>query len=85
MMKGEPYALGCYIVANVTLRADSWNCTSGPVVAEGVAEADLALQPDPELEKHSLITTSFDAMPEVMTNMAIMNATNATLWNNIDG
>ncbi|CAI4217753.1 unnamed protein product [Parascedosporium putredinis] len=59
--------------------------SNSTVIADGVAEASLTSQADQEILGDPLTTTIFDAMPEVMANIAMMNATNATLWGNIDG
>ncbi|KAK5651409.1 hypothetical protein OQA88_12497 [Cercophora sp. LCS_1] len=82
----EPLTLTCYAIAKLNLRAGSIQSSDCPVVDHGVAEASLPT--DGKINQtfaDPLVLSIFDAMPEVMATMAVMNASRTSLWNNLDG
>ncbi|KAK0627332.1 hypothetical protein B0T14DRAFT_579355 [Immersiella caudata] len=87
----ELYAINCYAIAKATIRAGSFRCSNCTVVSRGAAEAILSLEDGhlPQLEQEDtsdpLTLPILDILPEVMLNIAMINATGAQFWNNLDG
>lgn len=86
---GKVWAKNCDTIAKISIRAGAYRCrTNCTVVGQVVARTLLqpnATQNLPLNElAHPLVDTIFATMPEVMTDMAIMNRSSVSLWNNID-
>lgn len=83
----QPFALQCYVVAKVGLRAGSYRPPASTVVLPNVAEVVIATSQsfaDRDLAD-PLTLAVLDAMPEVMRQMSIINATRAARWNDVEG
>ncbi|KFY13494.1 hypothetical protein V492_03234 [Pseudogymnoascus sp. VKM F-4246] len=82
----HPFAINCYAIARVKLRAGSYISTSSRVTAPGIAETVFSSTPAREQPiGDPLVREIFAAMPEVMANMVVINTTNAQMWGNLDG
>ncbi|KAH6889673.1 hypothetical protein B0T10DRAFT_571698 [Thelonectria olida] len=90
---GNARFTNCYAIAKVSARAGSYMFSKGRVVSRGVFEAIVDssdvenMKNLTEMEKYQdrLTTEVFAAMPEVMLNLAVLNATNAIFWENLTG
>lgn len=85
-IRDNPFAVNCYAIARIKLRAGSYISPSSRVSAIGIAETVFSTTPpteDPLADP--LIDEIFAAMPDVMANMAAINTTNAQMWGNLDG
>jgi len=76
---------GCFLFGRINYTAGLVDCTDCPVVGSGIVElsntsaSTLVMQPDP------LVDIAIAMMPEVLTYMAMANATSYPTWNNLDG
>jgi hypothetical protein len=86
-MNDELNAVNCYAIATATIRAGSFRCSNCSVVARRTAEEILppdAAGPGQKDISDPLVLPILDALPEVMLNVAILNATGAQFGNGLD-
>ncbi|KFY20120.1 hypothetical protein V491_03968, partial [Pseudogymnoascus sp. VKM F-3775] len=81
----HPFAINCYAIARVKLRAGSYISPSSRVSARGIAETVLSTPTTEEPMEDPLVDEIFAAMSDVMANMVAINTTNAQMWGNLDG
>lgn len=81
----HPFAINCYAIARVKLRAGSYISPSSRVSARGIAETVLSTPTTEEPMEDPLVDEIFAAMSDVMANMVAINTTNAKMWGNLDG
>ncbi|KFY94412.1 hypothetical protein V498_03889 [Pseudogymnoascus sp. VKM F-4517 (FW-2822)] len=81
----NPFAVNCYAIARVKLRAGSYISLSSRVSAVGIAETHFDTPNIEEPIEDPLIDEIFAAMTEVMASMVAINTTSAQMWGNLDG
>ncbi|OBT65404.1 hypothetical protein VE03_06039 [Pseudogymnoascus sp. 23342-1-I1] len=84
-MGDNPFAVSCYAIARIKLRAGSYVSPSTRASAVGIAETVFDTPNTKELIEDPLVDEIFAAMPDVMANMAAINTINAQMLGNLDG
>ncbi|KAK7416893.1 hypothetical protein QQX98_004951 [Neonectria punicea] len=87
---GFPYAVNCYAIAKVSARAGSFSYSTSRVIHSGIFEAVVSDEEAKELRERpsdyrDLLTSEiFEAMPEVLLNLAITRPVNSTLTQDLE-
>lgn len=88
LIKGNdemPFATNCYAIAKISVRAGSYTFNNSRVISSGIFEAVVSkeeadeLRTTPPNSQDSLTSQIFEAMPEVMLNLAIMRPVDSAL------
>ncbi|KAH8680421.1 hypothetical protein BGZ61DRAFT_481110 [Ilyonectria robusta] len=82
---GMPFAINCYAIAKISVRAGSYTFNNSRVISSGIFEAVVSdkeadeLRATPSNSRDSLTSQIFEAMPEVMLNLAIIRPVDSAL------